>query len=146
MEISYAFFAEAAQITSDGRVNILGADLSTVYIQGQPPWTATPLSLLVSIVFEPEDCGRLYHFMADLITPDGRTIEPHFENHLVAPAFENADTKGKFSIVLQLVGTVLPMPGVYQLQVRIEDRDRNITLERRVGLRVTEGASQKQPA
>jgi hypothetical protein len=71
MEIMYAFFAEAAQMTSDGRLNILGADFHTLQVQGPPPWTHPVMTLLVSVRMEQEDCGHLYHFSGQMLAPDG---------------------------------------------------------------------------
>jgi hypothetical protein len=145
MEISYAFFAEAAQITSDGRLNILGADLPILTVKGQPPWSVGMIFLVVSIQFESEDGGHLYHFTADLIAPEGERIEPHMEQDFVAPVPENAERIGRMSVVLQLTGLSLPGSGVYHMQVRVEDRERNIVQERLVRLRVEEVAPPNQP-
>src|SRR5438132_425102 len=115
MEISYAFFAEAAQITSDGRVNILGADLAVVRFPGTPPWTSGAIAMLVSIYFDREECGRLYHLSADLIAPDGNAIEPHIEQAFVAPVLEQADTVGRMNVVLQMFGLHFSGAGVYHM-------------------------------
>jgi hypothetical protein len=149
MEISYAFFAEAAQITSDGRLNILGADLHTFQFSGGPPWTLGMMFLVVSTRFPREDCGHLYHFTADLIAPDGNRIEPHIENAFVAPVPEREDAIGKMTIVLQLTGVTLPAPGVYFMHIQVADRERNVAQEKRLRLRVTEASEavpQQQPA
>jgi hypothetical protein len=105
------------------------------------------ISLLVSIQLEREDCGRLYHFTADMVAPDGRSIDPHVENDFVAPVPENPDLVGRLNIVLHLTGVALPVAGVYHMHVRVEDQERrNVAQERRVRLRVAEAVPQEQPA
>jgi len=146
MEIRYAFFAETAQITSDGRVNILGADLHMLNVQGPAPWTSPMMALLVSIHLEREDCGRLYHFTADLIAPNGRNIDPHVENDFIAPVPENLELSARFNVVLQMFGVALPELGLYHMRVVVEDREGGTSQEKRVRLRVLEAAQQALPA
>ena len=146
MEISYAFFAEAAQLMPDGRLNILGADLHTLQFQGPSPWHGPTMSLLVSLRLQREECGQLYRFVADLIAPGGRALEPHIENDFVAPVLENPDTVGQMNIVLQMQGVSFPEAGVYHMHVRVEDQERRVVLEKRIRLRVTDAVPQPQPA
>lgn len=146
MEITYAFFAEAVQTTSDGRVNILGADLNMLTLSGPPPWASPMMALLVSLRMEREHCGHLYHFTADMIGPNGRNIDPHVENEFLVPVPENPELTARMNIVLQMSGMALPEPGLYHMRVLIEDRERGVSQEKRVRLRVLEAAQQAQPA
>jgi hypothetical protein len=136
MEIAYAFFAEAVQLTSDGRVNILGADKTKLTYPDPPPWTVSAISLLVCVHLEREECGRLYHLTADLIAPDGKKLDPHIETSFVAPVPEDPELKCKMTALLQLSGLALPAPGIYQMQVRAEDRERGTLAEKHIRLRV----------
>ncbi len=146
MEIAYAFFAEAVQLTDDGRVNILGADLRKLDCQGPPPWRVPSISLLVCIEPEREECGRLYHFTADLLAPDGTTLNPHVEGTFIPPVPDDPEVRVKATLVLQLNGMVLPAPGVYHMQVRTEDRERGTDTQKRVRLRVSGPAAEPNPA
>jgi hypothetical protein len=136
MEVSYAFFAEAAQVTSDGRLNILGADLQTLSFQGPPPWAVPTLFLVATLRLDREDCGRLYHFTGYLTAPDGNRVEPHIETDVVAPTLVGQDTVGRMSIVVQMTGTTFPAPGVYHFRFNVQDRERNTGLDRSLPLRV----------
>jgi hypothetical protein len=146
MEIAYAFFVEAIQLTSDGRVNILGADMRKLDCQGPPPWTVPTISLLVCIEPEGEEHGRLYHLTADLVAPDGTRVNHHVEGTFIAPALEDPEMRAKAAGVVQLNGVSLPVPGVYHMQVRAEDRERGTRTEKCVRLRVTGPPAQPNPA
>src|SRR5438132_223407 len=102
MDIAYAFFAEAIQLTSDGRVNILGADLQAITLRGDPPWLAPPIALLVNIHLEPEDGGRLYQFTANLVSPDGERLDTHAENDFIAPVQTVPELQARMMITVQM--------------------------------------------
>jgi hypothetical protein len=145
MKIKFAFFAEAAQITSDSRLNLLGADVPILVFQGTPPWIRAILFLVVTVQLEPEDSGHLYHFMADLINPEGSRIDPHIESGYLVPKELNPDLVGGMRLIVQMNSLTFPGPGVYHMQVRIEDRERNISQEERIRLRVVEGGQANPP-
>jgi hypothetical protein len=145
MEISYAFFAEAAQNTSDGRLNILGADISALNMPCKGPWT-TNIFFLASIHFEREECGRLYRLTVDLLAPNGSRIDPHIENNFVAAVPDEPDLLTKMTMVLHLGGISFPTAGLYYMSFRVEDPERNVARERQVRLRIVEGAPPAQPS
>jgi uncharacterized protein DUF6941 len=92
MKINFVFFAEAAQITSDGRLNVLGAGFQKLQVSGQPPWVA--MSLVTSVHLEREECGRLYHITAELISPSEDVLQPRLDQDFVTPAPQNVETVG----------------------------------------------------
>ncbi len=149
MEISYAFFAEAAQLTSDGRVNVLGIDADTLKYGSKPPWTVKMFYLVAGINFGQNEWGRLYHFSAELIAPGGESIPmpSKIERDFVTHARENPDMLAKMKIVVEMGGFALPpVPCVYHMLVRVEDRERRISQEKRIPLVMAEATKQNQPA
>src|SRR5215469_15318108 len=108
MEIAYAFFAEAAQMTSDGRLNLLGADLHTLQFEGNPPWT-TALYLVVGLRFQNEEGGRLFHLTGDLVAPDETQMAPHVESAFVAPVPSGPDRIPRMTIAGHLIGIAFPV-------------------------------------
>jgi hypothetical protein len=136
MEIGYAFFAEAVQLTADGRVNILGADIPRLQFSGQPPWALPNVFLLVSFTLGREDCGRLFDFTADLFSPDEVQLDPHIESTFLAPVPEEPDLQARMTITLQISNMVFIAPGAYHMRVKAEDRERGTQVEKRVRLRI----------
>src|SRR5262249_23946597 len=123
---------------------ILGADLHTFQLQGQPPWLVPVMWFLTSLRLEREDCGRLYRFTGDLIGPDENAIAPHLENEFVTPVPENPEHIARMNFVLQMQGVAFPIEGAYLMQVRVEDQERHVLLEKRDCLRITQVAPQPQ--
>ncbi len=145
MEFSFAFFAEAAQITSDGRLNLLGADLHTIQFQGDPPWMGG-MYVVLGIQFENQEGGRLYHLTGDLLAPDGSKLPVHMEQDFVAPVPEAPDRIPRMNLVAYLLGVPFPVAGAYHLELKLEDRERSLSVEKRVRLRVNGPPLQKQNA
>ena len=83
MELAYAFFAEAAQITSDGRLNVLGADLRS--LQGNFPLVLQSVAFVAKIVLENAEREGTHRLVAQMTGPDGMALEPRFETDFVAP-------------------------------------------------------------
>ena len=145
MEIAYSFFAEAIQLTSDNRVNILGADLHTIPVQGPPPWTVQSLSLLANIMLDKEEFGHLCQVSADLISPDGRPMDPHMEHAFIAPVPDGPDRRPGINVVLKMNGMALPAAGTYTMRVRAADQGRNFSVEKLIRLRVLDVGPQQIP-
>jgi hypothetical protein len=147
MEISYAFFAEAAQLTGDGRVNVLGADMPALAVQGSPPWVVPVLALLARIQMDREDCGRLYHFTGQMTGPDGREVAPRIEQVFIAPTPARPGPAGtSVKVVLLLNGMLFPVAGDYRMALRVEDRERGLAQEKGVALQVDGLVPEPQPA
>src|SRR5438874_4820499 len=104
MEVAFAFFAEAAQITSDGKLNVLGVDLRN--FSGRFPYTLPLIAFVAKIVFEPAEREGMHRFVAQMIGPDGSAIEPRIEGEYVAPPPVNPALQAAFTVVFQILGMI----------------------------------------
>ena len=146
MEISYAFFADFAQLTSDGKLNVLGGDVRVFPFPGPPPWVQPSIFLVISLILERQECGRVYRFSGDMIAPDGNRIAPYLENDFTVANLDDPELVGKLNILVQLGSVPFPQPGVYNMEVTIADRERNISESKRIRLRVVRTDPQNAPA
>src|SRR5438552_272178 len=97
MEVAFAFFAEAAQITSEGKLNILGADFRT--LEGSFPFVLTSVAFVAKIELEAAERERLHHFTARMVGPDGTALEPRIDGEYKAPVPVDPKLKAAFTIV-----------------------------------------------
>jgi hypothetical protein len=121
MDLAYAFFAEAAQITSDGRLNVLGADLRA--LQGRFPLVLQSVAFVAKVELETAERGGMHRFTAQMVGPDGAAIEPRIEAEYMAPPPVNPDLKAAFTIVFQIVGMTFPTQGIYTFQISVDGRE-----------------------
>jgi hypothetical protein len=121
MELAYAFFAEAAQITPDGRVNVLGGDLRSW--QGKFPLVVPSVAFVATIVLEDHEREATHHFLAQIVQPDGLALEPRLETEFKAPPPVNPELKAAATILVRIMGMTFPMPGIYSVHISVDGRE-----------------------
>ncbi len=131
MELAFAFFAEAAQITSDGKLNVLGVDLRT--LQGKFPLFLPSVAFVAKVELETAEREGIHRFTGQMFGPDGAAVEPHIEAEYVAPPPANPELKAAFTVLFQIVGMTFPSPGAYIFHILVDGREL-----KRLGLRLTE--------
>jgi hypothetical protein len=115
MNIDYAFLANWAEVGADSRLNVMGADFNQLY--GQYPLTMPSLALVAKIIFPPEECGKRYHFSAEILKPDGEKMDPAIELDFDTPPISTPDRKGALKFVLTMQGVVFPSAGTYTIRI-----------------------------
>ena len=137
MELAYAFFAEAAQITADGKVNVLGADARG--FQGRFPLLLPSIALVAKVELDNTEREGVHHVIAQMLGPDGADMEPRIEGNYEAPPPVNPELKASFTILFQIFGMTFPTQGVYTFRISVDGREL-----KRLRLRLTE--AQEQPS
>lgn len=123
MNVDYAFLANSAEISADGRLFVMGADFTELY--GQYPLVVPAMSLIVKINCSPEEVGTTYHFSAEFRKPDGERMDhPVIKLDFVPPAITLPSRKGTLTFVLGLYGVVFPVAGTYTVHVLIDDDEK----------------------
>lgn len=80
MQLAYAFLANSAEFTPDGRLWVLGGDFDTIMVPAFPV-THPYLTLIVKVLAQPMECGREHQLRIALIDSDGSNlheIHAHF--------------------------------------------------------------------
>ena len=114
MEITLALLCEAANLTDDGRLNVLGAfdRLTTRTIPTEP----TPLTLVVRTSTSPAEQDSLWDVIIRLLDEDGDIVST--VEALYTP--NESDSSGSPNVettVLRLPGIVFDDPGQYAIHV-----------------------------
>ena len=69
MEITYAVLCDAANLSDDGRLNVLGA-FNVLYAEDFPH-VHPAMSLALQFEVEPDDADQVHEFTLQLVDPDG---------------------------------------------------------------------------
>lgn len=122
MNVEYAFLANAAEYSSDGKLYILGADYNVMY--GRYPWTVPAMALVVKFSYPPEECGRTHRFTAEFWKPDGERMAPIVETelatHPISPPFQG----GALTLVIALYTIVFSTAGVYTVRILLDGEEK----------------------
>jgi hypothetical protein len=122
MQVAFALFAEYAQLTSDGRLNVLGLDLRVLQVKDFPV-VLPSLFLIVKLVLEPEERDARHKFAAQMIAPDGTKIDPNLEIEFIPPPPDDPNLKAASTMVAQIGGLTFPSPGIYTLPIFVNGKE-----------------------
>jgi len=118
MQLEYAFLADSAQVSSDGKVFVLGGGIDRIFSK-QFPATHPYMSLVVKIQLHSAECEREHGLEVELWDPDGNPMGGKVAGTFSAPR----QPRGRPSFV-QLVMNVLNaefrVPGDYAFQVVVD--------------------------
>jgi len=124
MRLAYAFLANAAEYTSDGKLWVLGGDIDTFTFDDFPA-TVPALSFVAKVLFEPAECGAAYRLGIDILRPDGESLNPSQIVYELRPEVrvEQPDRPVGAAMVLNIQGLSLPEPGDYRFVIRVDDEE-----------------------
>ncbi len=122
MELEYAIFAKAADLSPDGIFSLIGGGFDGIAVSKFPAMTP-PVALLAHLRLKPEEVGRTYRLRIDVVAPDGRLL-PAGDESAVTPERPSPDPRRPpgYTIVLQVYGVELPVPGEYQFRLFVDGR------------------------
>src|SRR5258708_4711584 len=136
MRLVYAFLADAAQFTPDGKLSMLGGDYDTLYATAFP--TIHPaVTFVLKLRLEPDEVTTEHIIRVDLEQAGVETRYPSASLHVAPQA--NADRISgpqHIASVLNFVQIVFPVPGAYTFHIVADDRELGVLplrLERRAG-------------
>ena len=118
MEVASALLCDAANLSQEGSLNVLGA-FSILYAQ-EFPHEQPVLSLAMQILVEPEDAGRKCELSIQLVDPDGTlTLDDSLPLEVgVAPEPGGAFRLFDFASFRNVWH---PTPGDYELRILLDD-------------------------
>jgi hypothetical protein len=122
MELNYAFLANSAEVTSDGRFFVLGGGIDGFATNGLP--TILPaMSIIVSIRFYAEECDKNYEFSSKIIAPSGTELGGKAAT-VLSPKIP-VETPGigpNMKVAFAFLGLLLPEMGRYTCLFAVDDR------------------------
>lgn len=113
MDLEYSLFADAAAVSSDGRVNLLGGGIDLV--KGVIfPAPIHSLFAIARINMTPEEYKNQHDFMVEVFGPDKSKIRE--DTHYTIMADPNEKKLGKknwYMLSVHFQGMIFPAPGEY---------------------------------
>lgn len=132
MQVEYAFLADAAQVSSDNKLSVLGAGIDELRAERFPA-THLLIAFVVKLKLHPTECGREHHLEIELWDPDGQHVAPPMAGSFTAGRVADDPTRPVFvQMVLNLFQAQFPRPATYEFHV-IVDRQHLKTVPLYVG-------------
>lgn len=120
MEIAYAILATAAELSGDGRVHLLNGGINRV-VGPFPGPLPRPLTLVACNDFAPEECGREYDIVVDVVGPDGKEVVSGKEKSgLLPPAEEGKTSRSTFFFTF--LETPFESVGKHMIRIAVEGK------------------------
>src|SRR5690348_866541 len=110
MHLQFAFLADTATLSSDGKFNVLGGGLGVLSAQSFPT-VQSILGLVVRVGVEQADIGQSYPFRIDLIGPSGDLITTLAQGPVQVPPRPEGMPEDVRDMSLYL-GIVVTFPGI----------------------------------
>jgi len=122
MQLVYGFLANAAEVHPDGRFFVLGGGIDGIGIPALPA-VMPNLAIVVTISFDPGECGEVHRFRLTLTGPDGADVGPQAEADLTPRQSEPAYMNGTaLSVAVNMIGLPLAQQGRYSFNLFVGDR------------------------
>ncbi len=118
MQLEYAFLADSAQVSSDGKLFVLGGGIDRIFSVSFPAMHAY-MSLVVKVQLHPAECGREHGLEVELWDPDGAPIGGKVAGNFTAP--RQPEGRASFvQLVMNVLNAEFRVPGEYAFQVVID--------------------------
>lgn len=133
MEILFAFLADAAETSSQGKVHAFGAGIDRILGQTLPA-VVTPIYFAAQVLIQPDEVEREHVVRLDIEAPDGSVLTQVSEGTWTPqpdPLMPEEPLKGV--MVIGMLGLEFPQIGNYTVRLLV-DGDRLVGLPLRVRL------------
>lgn len=120
MELAFALFADAAQVTSDGKITILGGGFDSIRATRFPALHPA-MSLVVRLNLTLAECERTHSLRIELVGPLGQVVFPPAITQFTPtrpPAGREDDAN--FTVVANMPNLLFEMPGTYRLHLTVD--------------------------
>jgi hypothetical protein len=122
MQLAFALLADLAEITSEGKIAMLGGDIDTIKTQMFPA-VHPRLSLVVKLNVKPAECNREHQFQVEVLNPAGELITPEIKSAFIPRPGEDKDRPLKYIFVLSFPLLLLSTSGTYIFRLLVNDEE-----------------------
>ena len=120
MKIDFAFLADAAQASPDGKFSVIGGGLTAIYAQ-KFPTLLQALALVVKLIATKDEVGLEHNLRIELINPLQVTAMPPLGGKFtIAPNLEHPDWPITAQFVITIAPIVFEIPGSYTLRFSVD--------------------------
>jgi hypothetical protein len=122
MEVEYAFLADAAQSSSDGKLYVLGGGFDEIRA-AKFPAVHPQMALVLKLSLHPSECEREHKTRIELWDADGNRVGPQLDAAFVAARRTDRPASDVYvQLVLNMLQTQFPKPGMYGFQISVDER------------------------
>jgi hypothetical protein len=121
MRLAYAFLADAAEFTPDGKLWVLGGDLDTIRVQ-EFPHTYPAMALVVKLLLHSDECGYEHQIQVRVDGPLGERVAEAQINSTVSARTDYPEEETGLAFVINYQQTSFPGPGTYSFTIIADDR------------------------
>lgn len=117
MKLDFAFFANHAEVYSNGLFSVLGGGITLFNLTALPA-VCQSLVLMARVHFEQEECDAEYTCVAKVISPSGKSLSPDMEIDMKTKrqAFPS------FVLLYRYNGFVFIESGIYRFSLFVGER------------------------
>ena len=122
MELAFALLAEAAAVSPNGEVFVLGGGLDSLASSSLPS-TMPAMSLVVALRLTPEDCPKEHELRVDIGDPKGKLFMPlgPFKFGPYMPPL-NPEKNATHNCALKYTNLQIEYHGVYSFLISVDGR------------------------
>ncbi len=119
MQLAYAFTANAAEVTPDNKLWVLGGDFDTI-TASQFPAVHLAMALVVKLLVPAMECNLAHELRVDLIDSDGHAVQPVAVTFNAQPNSERPGRDVAVSMVLNFQRLEFQRPGDYAFAISVD--------------------------
>lgn len=121
MHLGFAFLADAAQVTPDQKLSVLGGNFDTIYAQEFPAVHAL-MCLVVNIKAQPTECGREHTLRVEFLDSDGRAqLAPMKLPFTAQTRADMPYRETNVNLIASLMGQQFMQPGEFAFHILVDD-------------------------
>lgn len=123
MQLEFAFLADAAQVTPDGKFTVLGGGLNVIYAP-QFPALHPSLSIVTKLNIDNKDELEVEHTLrAELFNPLNATAMPPLSGKFIAqPIKDHPDWPVSAQFTMTINGLLFELPGKYIFRLSVDNK------------------------
>jgi hypothetical protein len=118
LDLSFLLVADHANVSADGKLNILGVFSNITAVQF--PTVHPSLSLVIQFTARPAEYGRQFTLQVKLIDEDGQSGPVNISGNAVVPQAGNGQD-AVLPFVFNLQQVTFPKPGTYEFSILVDN-------------------------
>ena len=121
MKLDFAFLADAAQTTPDGKFSVIGGGLNVISVS-QFPALHSSLSMLIKLQLTQAETGREHDLRVELLNPLNATAMPPLGAKFTPTVLSSqSDLPVTAQFAITLTGLIFEMPGKYTFRLSVDN-------------------------
>lgn len=121
MQLEFAFLADAAQATPDGKFSVIGGGFNVIYAPQFPALHST-LSIVIKLHVTKAEVGQEHNLRVELLNPLNATAMPPLGAKFTPTSNkDHPDWPITAQFAINLAGLIFEMPGKYTFRLSVDN-------------------------